>query len=133
MYVDQTGRIETDLRNIWEKTKVLHEVAQDDTSWGFRDIWEKLTSWLPGWDWLKQLFVSILVIIVLCILICLLIPCIIPCMTYQKCMFLAETVISHDIRRKILCPNVGKTRVGDVKRFKTNNRSKKRRRGNCKN
>lgn len=48
MYVDQMGQSETDLKNIWEKTKTLHEVTQDDTPWRFRDIWEKLSGCLDG-------------------------------------------------------------------------------------
>lgn len=33
MYVNEAGRIEADLKNIWEKTKILHKVVQADTSW----------------------------------------------------------------------------------------------------
>lgn len=35
MYVNEAGGIETDLKNIWEKTKILQKVVQDDTLWGF--------------------------------------------------------------------------------------------------
>jgi len=31
-YVNQNKKIETDLNKIWGKTKMLHQVAQDDTS-----------------------------------------------------------------------------------------------------
>lgn len=48
MYVDQMGQTETVLINIWEKTKTLNEETQDDTPWGFRDIWEKLSGCLDG-------------------------------------------------------------------------------------
>lgn len=53
MYVEQTGQIETDLKNIWEKTKILCEVAQDNTSWVFRDIWGK-TDLVVDWIGLAQ-------------------------------------------------------------------------------
>ncbi|KAF1436292.1 Syncytin-2, partial [Pygoscelis papua] len=42
-YVDQSGRVSTDLQVIWEQTKILHQVTKDDTSWGFEEIWNKLT------------------------------------------------------------------------------------------
>jgi len=78
-YVNQNTRIETDLNKIWEKTKVLHQVAQDDTSWGFSEVWEKLTSWLPNLGWLRQLFVTIVLIIMLGSVLCILIRCSLWC------------------------------------------------------
>ncbi|NXD72287.1 ERVV2 protein, partial [Eolophus roseicapillus] len=61
-YIDQSGRITADLKEMWKQVKIFHEVAQDDTSWGFEEIWEKLT-WVPNLSWLRQLFLTVLVII----------------------------------------------------------------------
>jgi len=44
-YVDKTQRVETGIQAIWERTKLLHQVSMNDTSFGFRDLWEKLMSW----------------------------------------------------------------------------------------
>ncbi|NXP11630.1 ERVV2 protein, partial [Thinocorus orbignyianus] len=74
-YVNQDGRIERDLQNIVNKAQILHQVAQDDTSFGFVDLWEKLTSWLPNLAWLRQLFTLLIAIIVLGVLICILARC----------------------------------------------------------
>uniref|UniRef100_A0A8C0C0H1 Envelope glycoprotein n=1 Tax=Buteo japonicus TaxID=224669 RepID=A0A8C0C0H1_9AVES len=74
-YINQNQRIETDLEEIWEKTKILHEVSQDDTSWGLTGILEKLTSWLPNLTWLKQLFVTIIIIILLSVVLCIVVRC----------------------------------------------------------
>ena len=54
VYVDQSGRVSTDLEEIWKQTKVLHEVSEDDVSWDFGNVWTTLTSWLPNVQWLKQ-------------------------------------------------------------------------------
>ena len=32
-YISKDLRTETDLRKIWEQTKVLHRTSQDDTKW----------------------------------------------------------------------------------------------------
>lgn len=45
-------------------------VAQDDTPWGFTDLVEKLTSWLPKLTWMKQLFITIIMVIVLSMVLC---------------------------------------------------------------
>ncbi|XP_068062062.1 syncytin-2-like [Anomalospiza imberbis] len=79
MYVDQSGRIATDLDEIWRQTKILHEVTKDDLTWNFQKIWEKLTSWLPNLQWLKQAFVAVLGIIVLLIVIWVIVKCILAC------------------------------------------------------
>lgn len=71
MYVDQSGRITDDLREIRQQAKILHEVTQDDTSWGFSELWEELTSWLPDLMWLKQLFATEIIIILLSIILCI--------------------------------------------------------------
>ncbi|KAF1560503.1 Endogenous retrovirus group V member 2 Env polyprotein, partial [Eudyptes schlegeli] len=67
-YVDNSQRISADLEQIWQQMRILHLTAQDDTSSGFSELWEKLTSWLPNLTWLKQLFVIIILSIVLGIL-----------------------------------------------------------------
>uniref|UniRef100_A0A8U7P058 Uncharacterized protein n=1 Tax=Corvus moneduloides TaxID=1196302 RepID=A0A8U7P058_CORMO len=52
-YVDLDKQIETDLHTILEKTQTLHQITLDDTSWGFKEVWDKLTSWLPNLSWLN--------------------------------------------------------------------------------
>lgn len=47
-YINQEKWVETDIHQIWEKTKILHIVIQDATSWGFTNIWGKITSSLPN-------------------------------------------------------------------------------------
>jgi len=47
-----------DIQAIWEKSSLLDQVAQNDTLFGFTNTWNKLTSWLPKFTWLKQLFVA---------------------------------------------------------------------------
>ena len=74
-YVDKTGRVETDIQAIWERTKLLHQMSMDDTSFGFRDLWEKLTSWLPDFTWLKQLFIVCVIIMIVLILMCITMRC----------------------------------------------------------
>jgi len=44
VYIDQRGRISTDLNEIWKQTRLLHEVQKDDTSFGFAETWKWLTS-----------------------------------------------------------------------------------------
>ncbi|XP_069724116.1 syncytin-2-like [Phaenicophaeus curvirostris] len=79
MYIDRSGRIATDLSEIWEQTKVLHEVTKDDTTWGFQEVWETLTSWLPNLQRLKQAFIAIIVIVILVILVCISVKCVLSC------------------------------------------------------
>ena len=61
-FVNREAQIETDVHRIWEASKLFHLIAQDDTSWGFTNLWEKLTSWLPNFAWLKQLFVLVVTV-----------------------------------------------------------------------
>ncbi|NWY17685.1 ERVV2 protein, partial [Aphelocoma coerulescens] len=70
-YVDLTKCIETDLQTILDKTQTLHQITLDDTSWGFKDVWDKLTVWLPNLSWLKQLFVIVISIIALLFTVCI--------------------------------------------------------------
>ncbi|XP_054034852.1 uncharacterized protein LOC128899506 [Dryobates pubescens] len=72
-YVGKSGQIKTDVQNIWEQGKVLHEVSKDDTSYGLSDLWEELTSWMPNMLWLKQLLLGIVMIILLIILLLVLV------------------------------------------------------------
>ena len=75
-YIDETGRINTDMSIIKHQIGILHEVQKDDTSLGFEEIWSKLTSWLPDCGmWLKQLFALILGIVIMIIVTCLTIQC----------------------------------------------------------
>ncbi|NXK80306.1 ERVV2 protein, partial [Amazona guildingii] len=74
-YIDQSGRIETDQEEIWKQTKIFHEMAKDDTSWEFEEIWKKLTSWLPNLSWLGQLVAGILILIVSILITCVMIQC----------------------------------------------------------
>ncbi|NXI92789.1 ERVV2 protein, partial [Psophia crepitans] len=75
VYINKQNQIEIDLEKIWESNKILHGVAQDDTSWGFTDLVEKLTSWLPNLTWLKQLFVTVIIIILLSVVLCMTVGC----------------------------------------------------------
>uniref|UniRef100_A0A8C0IJI4 RNase H type-1 domain-containing protein n=1 Tax=Bubo bubo TaxID=30461 RepID=A0A8C0IJI4_BUBBB len=72
-FVNREAQIETDVHRIWEASKLFHLRAQDDTSWGFTNLWEKLTSWLPNFAWLKQLFVLVVTLLILGLLTCILI------------------------------------------------------------
>ncbi|NXH84173.1 ERVV2 protein, partial [Edolisoma coerulescens] len=70
-YVDLNKRIETDLQTIWDKTQILHQITLDDTSWGLKEIWDKLTAWLPNLSWLKQLFIIVIFVITLLFTVCI--------------------------------------------------------------
>ena len=63
-YIGKDLRTETDLRKIWEQTKVLHRTSQDDTNWK-EDLWNLLTSWLPNLGWLKQLFLVCIILVLI--------------------------------------------------------------------
>ncbi|XP_074723318.1 endogenous retrovirus group PABLB member 1 Env polyprotein-like [Strix uralensis] len=84
MYIDLSGQIATDLDEIWRQSKILHEITKDDTSWGFQELWEKLTAWLPNLKWLKQIFVTILIVIGLGILLCIMLKCSLWCCQSAK-------------------------------------------------
>jgi len=56
---------------LWEKTRVFHGVALDDTSLGFRDLWDTVTSWLSNSGWLKQLLMGLITLMALETLICI--------------------------------------------------------------
>ena len=63
-YINKDLRTETDLRKIWEQTKVLHRTSQDDTNWK-EDLRNLLTSWLPNLGWLKQLFLVCIILVLI--------------------------------------------------------------------
>ena len=52
-YTDQSQRVATNLEEIWKHTHVIHAVMLDNTSFGFAELWGKLTTWLPNFAWLK--------------------------------------------------------------------------------
>ncbi|NXY81586.1 ERVV2 protein, partial [Alcedo cyanopectus] len=79
VYVNQESRIENDLEEIWKQSKTLHSVAQDDTSWGFQELWKKLTSWLPDFGWLKHLFILLITLVLLGVIVCVLLRCFMYC------------------------------------------------------
>ena len=81
VYVDQSGRISTDLEEICKQTKILHEVTRDDFSWSFEEIWNKITSWLPNMQWLKQVFVITIAFVILGIFVCIMFKCLLCCTT----------------------------------------------------
>uniref|UniRef100_A0A8C3JCQ0 Uncharacterized protein n=1 Tax=Calidris pygmaea TaxID=425635 RepID=A0A8C3JCQ0_9CHAR len=94
-YINQEKRIETDIARIWQQSKVLHQVSQDDTSLGFSDLWEKLTSWLPNFAWL----VLLLTIISLGFIVCILFKCF-PCCA-KRATDDYELWKKHQLRQKI--------------------------------
>lgn len=59
-YIDQDKRTSTGIENIWNHVKAVHEVTKDDTSWGFKELWDKITFWLPNFAWVKQLFIFVI-------------------------------------------------------------------------
>ncbi|XP_040977177.1 endogenous retrovirus group V member 2 Env polyprotein-like [Aquila chrysaetos chrysaetos] len=78
-YVNREGQIEKDLHKIWEKTRIFHEIIKDNMEWGFTDLWDKLTSWLPNFGWLKQLFIGLITLAILGIFVCVLFKCFLWC------------------------------------------------------
>ncbi|NXF62116.1 ERVV2 protein, partial [Ciccaba nigrolineata] len=78
-YINQDKRISTDIKNIWDQVKILHEVQKDDTSWGLEKLWSKLTSSLPNFAWIKQLFMFLLAIGLIVLLTRCLIQCTMRC------------------------------------------------------
>ncbi|XP_040982865.1 endogenous retrovirus group V member 2 Env polyprotein-like [Aquila chrysaetos chrysaetos] len=79
MYIDQSGRISTDLKEIWKQSKILHEVTKDDLPWGFKELWDKLTSWLPNFRWLKQIFIMVIILMTLGMMVCIMLKCFVWC------------------------------------------------------
>uniref|UniRef100_A0A8C8S7K0 Envelope protein syncytin-Car1 n=2 Tax=Pelusios castaneus TaxID=367368 RepID=A0A8C8S7K0_9SAUR len=75
VFLDQTGRIETDVHVIQNKIRLLHQISTDDTSWGFKNLWDTLTSWLPNLGWLKHLFVICLTLLIFGFLFCCCLHC----------------------------------------------------------
>ncbi|NXJ72194.1 ERVV2 protein, partial [Rostratula benghalensis] len=98
-YVDQSGRVATDLQEIWEQTKILREVTKDDTPWGFSELWDKLTSWFPNLAWLKTLFMTIMGILIMGILITISIKCLLWCCRSTRDTY--STWKRHQLRQKL--------------------------------
>ncbi|NXK29664.1 ERVV2 protein, partial [Arenaria interpres] len=99
MYIDQSGRVATDIKGIRGHMQILHGVTQDDTSWGFSEIWERLTSWLLNLAWLKQLFVTIIMLVILFLTLCLMIKCAFKC-----CLKMGDSYSKwkrHRLRQKL--------------------------------
>uniref|UniRef100_A0A8C3K6K4 Uncharacterized protein n=1 Tax=Calidris pygmaea TaxID=425635 RepID=A0A8C3K6K4_9CHAR len=80
-YVDQSGRVATDIKNIRDQIGILHDVTQDDIGWGFFEVWKNLTSWLPNLKWVKQLLITVIVLAILFTIIVLMIKCAFTCNT----------------------------------------------------
>ncbi|NXE30153.1 ERVV2 protein, partial [Ardeotis kori] len=74
-YLNERQQVETDIKKIWDISKELDLITIDNTSWGFSELWERLTSWLPNLTWLKQLFVTVIIIILLSIVLCIVVRC----------------------------------------------------------
>jgi len=78
-YINKDRQREADLNMLWEKTQLFHEVALDDTSLGFRDLWHKVTLWLPNLERLKHLLMGLMTFMVLGILVCISLKCFLWC------------------------------------------------------
>ncbi|XP_074022481.1 endogenous retrovirus group V member 1 Env polyprotein-like [Numenius arquata] len=98
-YINQEKRVEMDFAQIWQQSRVQHQVSQDDTSLGFSDLWKKMTSWLPDFAWLKQLFVLLITMIVLGIMICTLLRCFMCCAKGTTSDY--ELWKKHQLRQKV--------------------------------
>ncbi|XP_060539652.1 uncharacterized protein LOC132710250 [Pantherophis guttatus] len=74
---------------IESKIKTLHNITTHLTyvteNTAFKEVWGILTSWLPSFTWLRELFVGILLIVVICLISCLCIKCIPLCCNVWKC------------------------------------------------
>ncbi|NWV08807.1 ERVV2 protein, partial [Ptilonorhynchus violaceus] len=90
-YTDESRQIATDIQAIWQHAKVLHEVPKDDTSWTMK-LWETLTSWLPNLNWIKHLFVGLLLLGFILLGACIFTQCFLWCCQW--------TAISYDKWKK---------------------------------
>lgn len=75
VYIDQSGRIQTDIYKIWHQIEIPHKISQEDVSWNLTNILIKMSSSLPKLDWLKKSFVEIVCLVAICILACCMIQC----------------------------------------------------------
>ena len=101
VYLNKDLRIETDLRKIWEQTKVLHKASQDNIGWE-KGLWDTLTSWLPNLGWVKQLFLVGIIIAILVLLIsftCIVVKC--SMCLYQGTGREYEVWKRHELRQKV--------------------------------
>ncbi|XP_072715660.1 endogenous retrovirus group V member 2 Env polyprotein-like [Ciconia boyciana] len=78
-YINKDKQIEADLNALREKARIFQEVSSDDTSLGLRDLWDKLTSWLPNFGWLKQLLIGFITLAILGIFVCVFLKCFLWC------------------------------------------------------
>uniref|UniRef100_A0A8C3EAP4 Uncharacterized protein n=1 Tax=Corvus moneduloides TaxID=1196302 RepID=A0A8C3EAP4_CORMO len=69
-YVDQSGRIKKDLDEIWKGTQILHEAASRNNTLKFDHIFDTLTSWLPNWAWVKEIFIIVVIAVIICVISC---------------------------------------------------------------
>nr|XP_047912644.1 uncharacterized protein LOC125181739 [Anser cygnoides] len=97
-YVDESREIEINIQKIWEDAKGLHQVSRDGATCGLQELWDKLTSWLPNFAWLKQLFALFILLIILGILICLLLKCFMFCS--KNVLTDYESWKKHQLRQK---------------------------------
>ncbi|NWH54543.1 ERVV2 protein, partial [Fregata magnificens] len=89
VYINKDKQIEADLNALWEKARIFPEVSLDDTSLGFQEIRDGLTSQLLNLRWLKQFFVGIIALAILGIFVCVVMKCFLWCCqksakTYDK-------------------------------------------------
>lgn len=67
-YVDQSRRIKKDLFEIQKQTQIFHEVSLRNNTLNFDYIFHTLTSWLPNWGWIKEMFIVVVIIVVFCMI-----------------------------------------------------------------
>lgn len=97
VYVDQSGRISTELEENWKQTKIIHEIQKDDTSYRFEETFKWLTSSFPNLSlWVKRLLNYIIIALIAFVCIYALVSCVTNC-----CSKVYEKIISGetDIRK----------------------------------
>lgn len=68
VYVNEKKQIKTDINQIWQASHLFHQIFQDATLGSGPDFsW--LWLWLPGFGWLRQLFLIIIIITVAIVVI----------------------------------------------------------------
>lgn len=69
-FVDQGGKVKKDVDEIWKGTQILHEVASRNDTLKSDHIFHTLTSWLPNWAWIKETFMTAVIIGIICVIAC---------------------------------------------------------------
>lgn len=69
-FVDQRGKVKKDVDEIWKGTHILHEVASRNETLKSDHIFHTLTSWLPNWAWIKETFITAVIIVIICVIAC---------------------------------------------------------------